>query len=178
MLHHRSRYPKTVDLRWRVIAVTAASVLFLVAANGTHASRFPIRCSKRSSKVRCAAAFPGLSSVSRRETARSGRARPARPRLPIPSPAPRHLPAIRPVEAGDRSADACRRCRARASSPFDAVFVPGPAEKMFPRKINEEPILLAAMRESLGQDLLIRTERLEAERILLAVAGVPRNISF
>ena len=33
---------------------------------------------------------------------------------------------------------------------FDAVFVPGLAEKMFPRKIVEEPILLDTVREQIG----------------------------
>ena len=33
---------------------------------------------------------------------------------------------------------------------FDAVFVPGLAEKMFPRKIVEEPILLDSVRERIG----------------------------
>ena len=34
---------------------------------------------------------------------------------------------------------------------FDAVLVPGLAEKMFPRKIVEEPILLDAVRERIGE---------------------------
>ena len=36
---------------------------------------------------------------------------------------------------------------------FDAVFVPGLAEKMFPRKIVEEPILLDAVRARIEDDL-------------------------
>ena len=36
---------------------------------------------------------------------------------------------------------------------FDVVFVPGLAEKLFPRKIGEEPILLDAVREQLGAGL-------------------------
>ncbi len=36
---------------------------------------------------------------------------------------------------------------------FEAVFVPGLAEKMFPRKIVEEPILLDAVREQIGGGL-------------------------
>jgi ATP-dependent helicase/nuclease subunit B len=54
---------------------------------------------------------------------------------------------------------------------FDAVFVPGLAEKMFPRKIVEEPILLDTVREQIG-DLATNHTRLEEERLALAlVAG-------
>jgi ATP-dependent helicase/nuclease subunit B len=54
---------------------------------------------------------------------------------------------------------------------FDAVFVPGLAEKMFPRKIVEEPILLDSVRERIG-DLATNPTRLEEERLALAlVAG-------
>ena len=45
---------------------------------------------------------------------------------------------------------------------FDAVFVPGLAEKMFPRKIVEEPILLDALREQIGGGLATNQSRLEA----------------
>ena len=53
---------------------------------------------------------------------------------------------------------------------FDVVFVPGLAEKMFPRKIVEEPILLDAMRRSLGGNLPTNPSRLEKERLALALA--------
>ena len=54
---------------------------------------------------------------------------------------------------------------------FDAVFVPGLAEKMFPRKIVEEPILLDAVRQQIG-GLTTNQNRLEEERLALAlVAG-------
>jgi ATP-dependent helicase/nuclease subunit B len=54
---------------------------------------------------------------------------------------------------------------------FDAVFVPGLAEKMFPRKIIEEPILLDVVREQIG-GLATNQNRLEEERLALAlVAG-------
>ena len=57
---------------------------------------------------------------------------------------------------------------------FDAVFVPGLAEKMFPRKIVEEPILLDSVRERIG-DLATNPTRLEEERLALAlVAGAAR----
>jgi ATP-dependent helicase/nuclease subunit B len=53
---------------------------------------------------------------------------------------------------------------------FDAVFVPGLAEKMFPRKIVEEPILLDTVREQIG-DLATNPTRLQAERLALALAA-------
>jgi ATP-dependent helicase/DNAse subunit B len=61
---------------------------------------------------------------------------------------------------------------------FEAVFVPGLAEKMFPRKIIEEPILLDAAREQIG-GLVINQNRLEEERLALAlVAGVAEQRIF
>jgi ATP-dependent helicase/nuclease subunit B len=54
---------------------------------------------------------------------------------------------------------------------FDAVFVPGLAEKMFPRKIVEEPILLDSIREQIG-GLATNETRVDEERLALAlVAG-------
>lgn len=53
---------------------------------------------------------------------------------------------------------------------FDAVFIPGLAEKMFPRKIVEEPILLDADRARLKGDLATNETRLERERLALALA--------
>jgi ATP-dependent helicase/nuclease subunit B len=63
---------------------------------------------------------------------------------------------------------------------FDAVLVPGLAEKMFPRKIVEEPILLDAMREQMGGGLATNASRLEAERLALALAAgaAERRICF
>jgi ATP-dependent helicase/nuclease subunit B len=59
---------------------------------------------------------------------------------------------------------------------FDTVFVPGLAERMFPRKITEEPILLDAVREQLGDSLPTNTDRLENERLALALAvGAAEN---
>ena len=51
---------------------------------------------------------------------------------------------------------------------FDAVFVPGLAEKMFPRKIVEEPILLDGIRKLVEGDLATNQSRLERERLALA----------
>src|SRR3989442_1386148 len=53
---------------------------------------------------------------------------------------------------------------------FDLVFVPGLAEKLFPRKIGEEPILLDAAREQLGAGLATNDQRLETERLALRLA--------
>ena len=53
---------------------------------------------------------------------------------------------------------------------FDAVFVPGLAEKMFPRKIVEEPILLDTVREQIG-GLATNQTRLQEERLALALAA-------
>jgi RecB family exonuclease len=54
---------------------------------------------------------------------------------------------------------------------FDAVFVPGLAERMFPRKIVEEPILLDALRIQIGGGLTTNPSRLENERLALALAA-------
>jgi ATP-dependent helicase/nuclease subunit B len=53
---------------------------------------------------------------------------------------------------------------------FDAVFVPGLAERMFPRKIVEEPILLDSLREKISGGLATNQSRLENERLALALA--------
>jgi ATP-dependent helicase/nuclease subunit B len=54
---------------------------------------------------------------------------------------------------------------------FECVFVPGLAEKMFPRKIVEEPILLDAVREQIGGGLATNQTRLERERLAMALAA-------
>jgi RecB family exonuclease len=68
---------------------------------------------------------------------------------------------------------------ARALS-FDVVFVPGVAEKMFPRKIVEEPILLDALRAQVDGDLATNQDRLEHERLALSLAAgaAKRRICF
>jgi ATP-dependent helicase/nuclease subunit B len=53
---------------------------------------------------------------------------------------------------------------------FEAVFVPGLAEKLFPRKIVEEPILLDAVRAQLNAGLPTNVERLARERLALSLA--------
>ena len=63
---------------------------------------------------------------------------------------------------------------------FDAVFVPGLAEKMFPRKIVDEPILLDVVRARIGTELATNQARLERERLALALAAgaAERRIFF
>jgi ATP-dependent helicase/nuclease subunit B len=59
---------------------------------------------------------------------------------------------------------------------FDTVFVPGLAERMFPRKIVEEPILLDSLRQQISDDLATNPTRLENERLALALAvGAAEN---
>jgi RecB family exonuclease len=53
---------------------------------------------------------------------------------------------------------------------FDAVFVPGLAEKLFPKKLDEEPILLDAPRRRIG-GLPTSEERVAGERLLLRIAA-------
>jgi ATP-dependent helicase/nuclease subunit B len=53
---------------------------------------------------------------------------------------------------------------------FTAVFVPGLAERVFPRKIVEEPILLDSLRKQIDGNLVTNQDRLEAERLTLALA--------
>jgi len=58
---------------------------------------------------------------------------------------------------------------------FDVVFVPGLAEKVFPRKIVEDPLLLDAARATLG-DLVTQHDRVAGERLALRMAiGAARD---
>jgi CRISPR/Cas system-associated exonuclease Cas4 (RecB family) len=60
---------------------------------------------------------------------------------------------------------------------FDVVFVPGLAERLFPQKVNEEPILRDRERAALGLDT--NHERVESERLALRVAvGAARDKLF
>lgn len=59
---------------------------------------------------------------------------------------------------------------------FDTVFVPELAERMFPGKILEEPIILDGMRAQISPCLAINKDRLEQERLSLALAvGAAEN---
>ncbi len=62
---------------------------------------------------------------------------------------------------------------------FDVVFVPGLAEKMFPRKVSEDPLLLDASRAKL-EGLLRNDERVALERCALhLVSGAAdRHVVF
>lgn len=53
---------------------------------------------------------------------------------------------------------------------FDVVFVPGLAERMFPQKLAEDPLLLDAQRAELDLGLATRDERLADERLALRLA--------
>jgi ATP-dependent helicase/nuclease subunit B len=50
---------------------------------------------------------------------------------------------------------------------FNAVFVPGLAEKLFPRKIVEEPILLDARRAQLKAELATNEDHLRTSDLPL-----------
>jgi RecB family exonuclease len=54
---------------------------------------------------------------------------------------------------------------------FDVVCVPGLAEKLFPREIREEPLLLDDARRALGLDLATNATRIARERLALRVAA-------
>ena len=76
----------------------------------------------------------------------------------VPSPAQRYGAVyVGPVEA------------ARGMS-FDAVFVPGLAERLFPRKIAEDPIMLDSLRAELNAGLATNAQRLAQERLSLGIA--------
>jgi CRISPR/Cas system-associated exonuclease Cas4 (RecB family) len=52
---------------------------------------------------------------------------------------------------------------------FDIVFVPGLAERMFPQKLREDPLLLDKLRRELSPDLSVLPDRSQQERLLLQV---------
>ncbi len=53
---------------------------------------------------------------------------------------------------------------------FRVVFVPGLAERMFPQKPREDPLLLDDLRKTLGTSLALQRQRSAAERLLLQLA--------
>jgi ATP-dependent helicase/nuclease subunit B len=59
---------------------------------------------------------------------------------------------------------------ARACS-FEAVFLPGLAEGVFPRKTLEDPILLDTYRAQLDRKLMLQEDRVSRERLLLHIAA-------
>jgi RecB family exonuclease len=54
---------------------------------------------------------------------------------------------------------------------FEVVFVPGLAEKLFPARVAEEPILLDAARRALDPELATNEDRIAAERLALRLAA-------
>ena len=54
---------------------------------------------------------------------------------------------------------------------FETVFVPGLAEKMFPGKIAEDPMLLDAARRQIGIALETNDDRVASERLQLSIAA-------
>src|SRR5262249_14098578 len=76
----------------------------------------------------------------------------------VPPPAQRYGAVfVGPVEA------------ARGMS-FDTVFIPGLAERLFPRKIVEDPIMLDSFRAELSTGLATNEQRLPQERLALGIA--------
>jgi hypothetical protein len=53
---------------------------------------------------------------------------------------------------------------------FDVVFIPALAERMFPQKLGEDPLLLDAARTAIGAGLPGQAERAEAEKLQLRLA--------
>jgi CRISPR/Cas system-associated exonuclease Cas4 (RecB family) len=54
---------------------------------------------------------------------------------------------------------------------FDIVFLPGLAEGLFPRRAQEDPLLLDAHRHRLGGRLAVQDTRVAEERLLLRIAA-------
>src|SRR6185503_9501917 len=53
---------------------------------------------------------------------------------------------------------------------FEVVFLPGLAERIFPQKPREDPLLLDALRQDLGAPLATQEQRGHRERLLLRLA--------
>lgn len=53
---------------------------------------------------------------------------------------------------------------------FDIVFIPGLAERLFPQKLREDPLLLDKLRRQLSSDLSVLSDRSQQERLLLQIA--------
>jgi ATP-dependent helicase/nuclease subunit B len=54
---------------------------------------------------------------------------------------------------------------------FDLVIVPGLAERMFPKKLTEDPILSDAIRRQISADLKTQSTRSDAERLALRLTA-------
>jgi ATP-dependent helicase/nuclease subunit B len=53
---------------------------------------------------------------------------------------------------------------------FEIVLVPGMAERIFPQKLREDPLLLDKLRRQLSPDLFVLPDRSQQERLLLQIA--------
>ncbi len=53
---------------------------------------------------------------------------------------------------------------------FRVVFVPGLAERLFPQKLREDPLLLDDLRTDLAAGLTVQSDRADLERLLLRLA--------
>ena len=53
---------------------------------------------------------------------------------------------------------------------FEVIFIPGLAERMFPQKLREDPLLLDKLRKQLSSDLSVLPDRSQQERLLLQIA--------
>jgi ATP-dependent helicase/nuclease subunit B len=53
---------------------------------------------------------------------------------------------------------------------FAIVFVPGLAERIFPQRVGEDPLLLDELRRQLGSELRLQGDRVVAERLQLRLA--------
>ena len=53
---------------------------------------------------------------------------------------------------------------------FNVAFVPGLAERLFPQKLREDPLLLDDLRREIGGELSLQDDRAEHERLLLRLA--------
>jgi len=61
---------------------------------------------------------------------------------------------------------------------FDAVFLPGLAEGLFPKRASEDPLLLDALRRGISRDLEVNEDRVADERLLLHTAAAGASARF
>jgi len=54
---------------------------------------------------------------------------------------------------------------------FEVVFVPGLAERIFPQRVGEDPLLLDALRKQLDHELSLQEDRVQNERLQLKLAA-------
>jgi ATP-dependent helicase/nuclease subunit B len=76
---------------------------------------------------------------------------------------------VRPGKSSAGKLLVCAIDEARGMA-FEVVFVPGLAEKMFPPRIHEDPLLLDAAREQVSPHLAVAADRIADERCALQIA--------